>query len=127
VRKGEVEEVRGKGERRRARRCEKENNELFICGYESELFAYNHSADSVEKHFLNRSKRNKTGLNIPELVRCKLLCNCWTNDYTQDQVDAGKIVQGDIERVSLSMCHCLSPNIFLSTCVHLHCKLSLIG
>jgi hypothetical protein len=55
--------VKGKGERRRERRCEKE---LYIqraklsCGLyvaASSMFACdqgsNHSADSVEKHFLN--------------------------------------------------------------------------
>ena len=50
-----------------------EYNELFECGYESELFARNqgciHSADSVEKRFLNGSKQKKTGINIPEFVQ----------------------------------------------------------
>ena len=30
-----------------------------------------------------------------------LVCNCWTNDYTLDQLDAGKSVQGSIECVTV--------------------------
>ena len=43
---------------------------LFVCGcYESELcLRVIHSADSVEKCFLNGSTQNKTGINIPEFV-----------------------------------------------------------
>jgi hypothetical protein len=44
--------------------------ELFVCGYESALFACDqgciHSTYSVEKHFLNGSEWNDTGKNIPE-------------------------------------------------------------
>jgi hypothetical protein len=64
-----------------------------------------HSADSVEKHFLNGSKRNEMGL-IKHTWICPLetlVCNCWTNDYTLDQLDAGKNVQYGIECVIV--CH----------------------
>ena len=59
-----------------------------------------HSADSVEKHFLTGSKWNETGINIPCPIET-LVCNCWTNDYTLDQLDAGTIVQGGIECVNV--------------------------
>ena len=65
--------MKGKGEWRRACRCEKEYNELFVCGYESELFVCDqgciNSADYVEKRFLNGKKRNETGINKPEFVQ----------------------------------------------------------
>ena len=44
---GPSSDVKGKGERRTARRCEQGYNELFVCGYESEWCIY--SSDSVEK------------------------------------------------------------------------------
>ena len=53
----------------------------------------------------------------------KLVCNCWTNDYTLYQLDVGKSLQGGIECHCLSTGHRLSPQIFLSTCVHLGCRL----
>ena len=55
------------------------------------------------KTFLNRSKQNETGMHIPEFVQWKLVCNCWTNDYTLDHLDSGKSVQGGIECVTV--CH----------------------
>ena len=69
-----------------------------------------HPTDSVEKHFLNR--RN-TYLNLSN----RNSCNCWTINYILYQLDTGRCVQGGIE------CHGLSPEMYLSTCVHLRCKL----
>jgi hypothetical protein len=51
-----------------------------------------YSTDSVEKLSLNGTKRKKdkhTGICPIET----LVCNCWTNDYTPDQIDTGKSVQ----------------------------------
>jgi hypothetical protein len=112
--------VKGKAERRGAHRYEKDYNVAVMkvnCAYAEQGCI--HSTDSVEKYFLNGSKRNKAELNIIET----LICNCWTNDYTLYQLDEGKSVQGGIECVTV--CHLLSP--FLWTCVHLHCKLSFKG
>lgn len=61
---------------------------MFACDQ-----GYIPSANSVEKHFLNRSKRNEMGKNIPAR----------TNDYTIDQLDVGKSVQDGIECVTV--CH----------------------
>ena len=60
-----------------------------------------HSVDLVENLFLNGSKRNEMGINIPEFFQNKLVCNCWTNDYNLDQLDAGKSVQVGIECVTV--------------------------
>ena len=73
-------EVHKRREKVRGRECvDRCKKELYIqravvCGcYESELFACDqgriHYADSVEKCFLNGSKRNETGINIPEFVQ----------------------------------------------------------
>ena len=53
--------MKGKGERRSAHRCENENNVADV------------KVNCVEKHFLNGSKRKKTGINIPEFVQNNLL------------------------------------------------------
>ena len=73
-------QVKGKGERRRAHRCEKElynsQRDHAVCMWllwKWTVFECDqgciHTGDSVEKCFLNRSKRNKTGINIPEFVQ----------------------------------------------------------
>ena len=63
---------------------------------------------------------NKTGINIHEFVEIETyVCNCWTNDYTLDQLDAGKSVHGGIEYVTV--CH-LDYNIYFRP-VHLRCTL----
>ena len=76
-----------------------------------------HSADSVKKHFLNGSKQNETGMTYQNLSNRNLFAT-ETNDFTIDQLDAGKSVEG-------GMCHLDYSNFSLP--VHLRCKLLFIG
>ena len=74
-----------------------------------------HSADSVAKCFLikrNQTERNEEG---PTWI-CPIETHVWTNDYTPDQLDAGKSVQYGIEFVIVG--HLDYAN--LSRPVHLH-------
>ena len=64
-----------------------------------------HSTDSVEKCFANGSKQKQNGDKHTWICPIEtLFCNCWTNDYTVDQLDAGKSVQGGIECVTVCLC-----------------------
>jgi hypothetical protein len=63
-----------------------------------------------------------------------LVCNCWTNDCTHYQLNAGKSAQGGIECHCLSMCHikcvsrpvCTTPT--LQTFIHrLGCSNLMMG
>jgi hypothetical protein len=46
-----------------------------------------------------------------------LTCNFWTNEYTLDQLDAGKSVQGCIECVTVCPCVTVSSTFSLDLCV----------
>ena len=51
-----------------------------------------HSADSVEKYKWKQMEQNRDNHKLISPTKT-LVCNCWTNDYTLDQLDAGKSVQ----------------------------------
>ena len=61
------------------------------------------------KRFITRKQTEQNGDNYTGICPIEtIVCNCWTNDYTLYQLDAGKSVQGSTE------CHCLSPQNCLS-------------
>ena len=67
----------GKGERRRVCRCKKElandqSHTVCVAAMEVNCVCVSgciQSTYSVKKHFLNRSKQNKKGINIPEFLQ----------------------------------------------------------
>ena len=93
---------------------------LFVCGcYESELCFCVIRGVFVPlillKRFLNGNKQNEDKHTRICPIET-LVCNCWTNDYTLDQLDAGKSVQSGIEcvcHISVTICH-----ISLNICTH---------
>ena len=60
-----------------------------------------HLADSVKKSFLYGSKLNVDKHTWICSIET-LVYNCWINDYTLDQLDAGMSVNGGIECVTVS-------------------------
>ena len=73
----------------------------------SELFACDQgcirSADS-DKIFLKQKQAERFGDKNTWICPIDThICNYWTNDYTLEQLDAGKSVQGGIECVAV--CH----------------------
>jgi hypothetical protein len=76
-----------------------------------------HSTDSV-KSFLKRKKTEQNGDKHTWICPIEtLICNCWTNYYTLDQLDAGKSAR------RFWMCHCYLDFYIFSRPVHLRCKL----
>jgi hypothetical protein len=108
-------QAKGKGERRRAHRCEKEYNVAAMkenCVYTwSGVYSFRRFC---WKPFLNWNQTERNGHK-----------HTWI--YNLDQLDAGKSVKVVWMCHCLSICHCLSPQMFLLTSVHLQCKLSFIG
>ena len=74
------------------------------------FFAWSQTDDDVL--FIEVHKRREK-VHLSNINSCLQLMN----DYTLDKLDAGKSVQGNIE------CVTVHHQIFLSTCVHLRCKL----
>jgi hypothetical protein len=73
------------------------------------------------KTFLKRKEAERNGDKRTCICPIEtLVCNCWTNDYTLDQLDAGKSVQGVIECVTI--CHLDDANLSLE-----HYKLPFAG
>jgi hypothetical protein len=74
--------------------------------YESELFLHVIRGVFIPpillKRFLKRKRTERNGDKHTWICPIEtLVWNCWTNDYTLDQLDAGKSVQGSIECVTI--------------------------
>jgi hypothetical protein len=111
-------QVKGKGERSIVQRCEKEfhncqcDHAVCMCLlWKWTVFECDqrciHSTDSVEKSKWNENGGKHTWI----CQRETLVCNCRTNDYILEQLDAGQSVQGSIECVTV--CHLDYSNIYL--------------
>jgi hypothetical protein len=106
-------------ERRKERRCEKEYNGAVMkvhCVYVwSGVYSFRRFC---WKTFRKQKQTEWSGDKHTWICSKEtIVCNCWTNDCTIDQLDTDNSVQGGIE------CVHVSPQICLSTCVHQHCKL----
>jgi hypothetical protein len=113
----------GKGERRRAYRCKKElSNEQrdhavcvwlllkwIVFGEWSGVYS---DCRFCWKTFLKWMQTELNGDKYTWICPIEtLIFNCWTNDYTLDQLDKGKIVQGGIECVNVCHLDYCSPTV----------------